>query len=124
MISVSCGHNWRNNLKTIISSRRRAHGIVGSTNYYYTKDHLGSIREVLDLSTRLVSRYAYDPWGKQLGLVQGFKPTFGFAGYFVHPPSDLNLAVFRALSTDAGRWISRDPLQELGGLNLYAYVGR
>ena len=36
---------------------------VGSTNYYYTKDHLGSIRELTDSSGVLQARYNYDPYG-------------------------------------------------------------
>jgi hypothetical protein len=33
------------------------------------------------------------------------------------------LAPYRAYNTGIGRWISRDPIAEDGGINLYAYVG-
>ena len=33
---------------------------IGSTNYYYTRDHLGSIREVTDNSGAVQARYDYD----------------------------------------------------------------
>src|SRR6266568_2952259 len=33
---------------------------VGSTNYYYTKDHLGSIRELTDSSGVVQTRHDYD----------------------------------------------------------------
>jgi RHS repeat-associated protein len=48
---------------------------------------------------------------------------FGYAGYYVHAPSGLNLTLFRAYDPDIGRWINRDPMGEAGGLNLYDYVG-
>jgi RHS repeat-associated protein len=93
-----------------------------TTKYYFTKDHLGSIREALDPTGSVVSRYTYRPFGSQTPILDGFKPASGFAGYFEHRPSGLNLAVYRALNTDIGRWLSRDPLQEKAGFNLYSYV--
>lgn len=33
------------------------------------------------------------------------------------------MATFRAYDPDLGRWLSRDPIGERGGLNLYGYVG-
>ena len=32
--------------------------------YYYTRDHLGSVREMLNSSGSIVSRLSYDPYGK------------------------------------------------------------
>lgn len=37
--------------------------------------------------------------------------------------SDLVLTLYRAYDPELGRWLSRDPLQEQAGLNLYGYVG-
>jgi RHS repeat-associated protein len=47
---------------------------------------------------------------------------FGYAGYYVHGPSGLNLTTHRAYSPSLGRWINRDPIGERGGINLYDYV--
>src|SRR5262249_8019518 len=47
---------------------------------------------------------------------------FQFAGYYFHAPSTLNLTLNRAYSSTFGRRLSRDPIEEDGGLNLYAYV--
>ena len=33
------------------------------------------------------------------------------------------LYVFRYYAPDTGRWLSRDPIKELGGVNLYGFVG-
>lgn len=46
-----------------------------------------------------------------------------FTGHFWHLDSGLHLAPFRAYDAAFGSWLSEDPIQELGGLNLYAYVG-
>lgn len=46
---------------------------------------------------------------------------FQYAGMYYHATSGLNLAKYRAYNPDTGRWISRDPIAEQGGINLYAY---
>ena len=35
---------------------------------------------------------------------------------------ELHLALYRAYNPNLGRWLSRDPIGETGGTNLYAYV--
>jgi RHS repeat-associated protein len=94
--------------------------------YYYTRDHLGSIREVTDDSGNVRARYAYDPYGRRTRLMGDVDADFGFAGMFWSPEANLSLTHFRAYDPQLGRWLSRDPLKaaELRqGPNLYAYVG-
>jgi RHS repeat-associated protein len=70
----------------------------------------------------VVARYDYDPYGRST-TVLGTTPTdFNFTGLYRHAKSNLDLAVYRAYDADLGRWLSRDPIAETGGLNLYAYV--
>jgi len=96
---------------------------LAGTSYYFLQDHLGSVREMTDSSGTIRARYDYDLWGRQTKLGGDKDADFGFAGMMVHPISGLNLTLYRAYSTDLGRWISRDPIGEYGGINLYAYVG-
>ncbi len=42
---------------------------------------------------------------------------------FYHARSGLYLTHYRAYDPHLGRWLSRDPMGESGGINLYAYVG-
>jgi len=95
---------------------------VGSTNHYYTRDHLGSIRELTDSSGAVQARYDYDPYGRRTKVIGAVDADFGFTGHYCHQPSGLHLALYRAYDADFGRWISRDPIGENGGINLYAYV--
>jgi RHS repeat-associated protein len=48
---------------------------------------------------------------------------FGFTGDYYHAATGLSLTLYRAYDPNLGRWLSRDPLGEAGGLNLYGYVG-
>jgi RHS repeat-associated protein len=94
-----------------------------SAKYFYATDHLGSVREVTDGSGALTAAYDYDPYGRGKQTLGRFQATFGYASYFRHGASKLWLTVFRAYDPNQGRWLSRDPLGEAGGLNLYGYVG-
>lgn len=95
---------------------------VGSTAYFYTFDHLGNVRELTDASGAVRARYEYDPFGARSKLSGDLEATAGFTGHYFHPPSGLHLTAFRAYDAATGRWLSRDPLGEIDGLNLYAYV--
>ena len=97
----------------------------GDSNYYYTKDHLGSIREVVASDgTTVESIYDYSPWGEVTKTGgTGVESDFLYTGHLYHFPSDLHLALYRAYDPELGMWLSRDPIAENGGLNLYAYVG-
>ena len=92
------------------------------TNYYFTHDHLDSIREMVDNAGTIKVRYDYDSFGRQTLISGTLNADFGYAGMYVHTASGLNLTFHRAYSADMGRWLSRDRLGENVGLNLYAYV--
>ena len=93
-----------------------------STNYFYNTDHLGSVREMTNSSGVIQAQYNYDPYGQVTKLQGSQDADFQYAGYYVHARSGLNLTVYRAYNPGLGRWISRDRLEESGGINLYGYV--
>ena len=95
-------------------------------NYYYTRDHLGSVREVTNASGVLKAQYDYDAWGNQVVVSGNMSFDFGYTGHYRHAPSNLYLAEYRAYDPTMGRWLNRDPLENAEisqGPNLYAYVG-
>jgi RHS repeat-associated protein len=93
--------------------------------YYYTRDHLGSVRELTDGAENVRARYSYDPFGRPTKVSGDLDADFGFAGMFWSPEASLALTHFRAYDPNLGRWLSRDPLRNAEtrqGPNLYAYV--
>jgi RHS repeat-associated protein len=99
-------------------------GAVGpSDRLFYAKDHLGSVREVTDGAGVLRARYDYDFWGNRTRLSGDVETAVGYTGHHHHAKSGLVLTWYRAYDPDTGRWLSRDPIAEEGGLNLYGYVG-
>jgi RHS repeat-associated protein len=82
---------------------------VGTAQYFYTRDHLGSIKEMTDNSAAVMAEYGYDPYGMRTRVSGTLNADFGFTGHYFHAPSGLYLAKFRVYNPGLGRWISRDP---------------
>jgi RHS repeat-associated protein len=98
---------------------------VNAGNYFYTRDHLGSIRELIDGSGSVRARYAYDPYGRRTKSTGDVEADFGFTGIFYASETRFSIARFRTYDAELGRWLSRDPMRtpELKeGPNLFAYV--
>ena len=106
-----------------VTKRYYAQGVqIGSTNYYYTRDHLGSIREMIDSSEVMHARYDYDPYGRRTKVSGDLDSDFAYAGYYNHSSSGLYATLNRFYDPGLGRWISRDPIGETEGINLYRYA--
>ncbi len=70
---------------------------------------------------QITARLKYDSYGN---IIQssGTLPDYRYAGLFYHPATGLSLATWRAYDPKIGRWLSWDPIREVGGINLYGYV--
>jgi len=110
-------------VRRFFSSGECVLGASGTTNLFYNRDHLGSVREATDSSGSVMARYDYDPYGQKTVLAETLAPAFGFTGLYQHQATGLLLATYRALDSQSGRWLNRDPLGQAAGLNMYDYVG-
>ena len=89
---------------------------------FLMQDHLGSTRVVLDGAGATVASYDCDPWGVRRKLSGGGEEGVGYTGHWTHE-SGLVMAPYRVYDPVLGRWLSEDPIEEAGGVNLYGYVG-
>jgi RHS repeat-associated protein len=122
---VRCGSQIceERNASSVITKQFFGFGqTLSGSDYFYTRDHLGSVRDMTNSSGVVQAHYEYGLYGEQTQTVGTLTADFGYAGYYVHGPSGLNLTTFRAYSPSVGRWINRDPDEEDDGTNLYAYV--
>jgi RHS repeat-associated protein len=115
--------------------RGQANAISGAS-YFYTKDHVGSVREMTDNSGTIMAQYNYDNYGRAQKVQGSLASDFQYDGYYSHNASGLNLALRRVNNPVLGRWLSRDPIADFGqsdgsviqsaevlsGANLYAFV--
>jgi RHS repeat-associated protein len=112
----------RNSSGTVTAQYFNCGEEINGTNYFWTFDHIGSVREMTNSVGTIVDQRSYDAFGRVTQLQGSTASDFQFGGYYYHAPSGLSLATFRAYSSHLGRWINRDPISERGGINLYAYV--
>lgn len=94
---------------------------VDDTPYYYHADGLGSIVAITDGAGRVVQRYEYDSFG-MVSAETEFENSYTYTGR--EWDKETGLYYYRARYYDPmeGRFISKDPIGFLGGINLYTYV--
>jgi RHS repeat-associated protein len=92
---------------------------IAGVSYFYTKDHLGSLRELTDSASTVRARYDYDPYGRRTKVSGDLESDLGFGGQWFHVPTGLHLATYRGYDSSVGRWLSEDPAHD--DLNLYRF---
>jgi RHS repeat-associated protein len=95
------------------------------THHFPIYDGNGNVTEYIDISENVVAHYEYDAFGNTT-IATGTKAN-DFPYRFSTKPRDtlsgLYYYGYRWYDPLTGRWPSRDPIEELGGGNLYGYVG-
>ena len=93
--------------------------------YYPLYDGNGNITEYIDGSATVVAHYVYDPFGNTTVATEDKADDFSYR--FSTKPIDQATGLYyygyRYYAPNLGRWISRDPIEERGGLNVYGFVG-
>jgi RHS repeat-associated protein len=95
----------------------------GST--YYHADGNGNITMLLDASQNIVAKYLYDPFGNILSQSGSLANAnvYRFASKEWNANADFYYFGRRYYDPMLQRFLNRDPMQQQGGLNLYAYCG-
>jgi RHS repeat-associated protein len=93
---------------------------------YPLYDAHGTVHGYVDDSGGLVASYAHSPFGEQhaeTGWAAGALTPLRFATQYRDAETGLYYSQHRYYHPGLGRFLSRDPIGEAGGLNLYAYAG-
>jgi RHS repeat-associated protein len=91
---------------------------------YYAYDANGNVTEVVDKDGASAAHYAYDGFGNtivQSGPEAAANP-YRFSTKYTDDETGLLYYGFRYYSPSLGRWFSRDPINERGGVNLYMAI--
>jgi len=94
--------------------------------YYYHFDNNGNVEQIVNaINGAPVAQYGYEAFGSAEHVVESapFDNQFRFSTKYVDDETGLVYYGYRYYSPELGRWLTRDPLEEEGGLNLYAFVG-
>ena len=93
--------------------------------YYPVYDHIGNVRAYVDgVTADVVAEFEYSPFGETLQASGSKVNEFAFRFSTKHQDASSGLYYYgyRWYDSELGRWLNRDPIEESGGLNLYAFV--
>jgi RHS repeat-associated protein len=96
----------------------------GAESHLPCYDGNGNAMALVKASDQSISaRYEYGPFGESLVAEEiGVSNPFRFSTKFQDKETGLYYYGFRYYSPETGRWLSRDPIEEQGGHNLYSFV--
>jgi len=91
--------------------------------YYYLYDGQGNVTALLDGVGNVVQTYQYDPFGVQMAASGSVNQPMRFSTKPYDENTGLYFYGYRFYNPALGRWMTRDPLGEEVGINLYGFVG-
>lgn len=102
-----------------------ASGTLSGGFRFQHQDLTGNTLALTDASGSIVAAYAYDPFGRVLSKTGSAAADFTFVGAFGVMDEGNGIFFMRNRYYDAhgGRFLQKDPIGAVGGMNLYRYVG-
>jgi RHS repeat-associated protein len=124
---------WGEDLSGTMTGAGGVGGLLSTTyqgtTYHVCSDANGNVTGLVPTSGpqagQLIARFDYDPFGNRItntGPDVDLCP-FGFSSKYTDSETGLVDFGLRIYSPTLGRWPSRDPIEEQGGINLYGMVG-
>jgi RHS repeat-associated protein len=95
----------------------------GGQNYSYLYDGKGNVTALINGSQSVVSTYTYDPFGNLNSGTGSLDQPFKFSTKPYDEETGLSYYGYRFYMPAIGKWMTKDPLGERGGINLYGFVG-
>ena len=94
----------------------------GGQQYSYLFDGKGNVSSLLDSTQAIVTTYTYDEFGNLMVKGGTIDQPFRFSTKPYDEKTGLSYYGYRFYAPVLGRWINRDPLKEVGGINIYGFV--
>ena len=96
---------------------------AGANNYSYLYDGKGNVMAVLDNLEAVQVSYRYDEFGNVKIKSGTLNQPYKFSTKRYDELTGLSYYGYRFYNPAIGRWMTRDPLGETDGINLYGFVG-
>ncbi len=93
------------------------------TQAYYDFDAIGNTRELTGTTGNILNSYDYTPFGILLTQQESISNIFQYVGRFgvIADGNSINFMRNRYYATNIGRFVTEDPINIVGGVNLYTY---
>jgi RHS repeat-associated protein len=127
----ACQYLWGLRSRWDLVKRERSDSGILDEKRYVLYDAMDPVA-ICDEDGEVVQRFEYSPFGRTTFLDPAFVPvtpgapgdwTFLFHGEFRDGDTGYYNYGYRYYNDTTGRWPSRDPIGERGGMNLYGFVG-
>ena len=96
---------------------------VNGPQYSYLYDGKGNVTALLDYVGRTAQTYQYDPFGVQMASSGSVNQPMRFSTKPYDEQTGLCYYGYRFYNPALGRWMTRDPIGENGGINLFTFAG-
>jgi RHS repeat-associated protein len=101
--------------------------LINDGGYTYQGGYDGNGNVVADVNAgtgKAAASYEYDAFGNTLKATGDYaqRNPFKFSTKYTDGETNLVYFGYRYYQPQTGRWLSKDPMEEQGGINLYAYV--
>ena len=90
-------------------------------DYQYLYDGRGNVSALLNTSQQVAASYRYDSFGNLMAKTGTLDQPFGFSTKRYDAGTGLSYYGYRFYAPTIGKWLTRDPLGEAGGINLYGF---
>ena len=131
--SLIASFNWGKDLSGGMQGAGGVGGLVSMTvasganagTYFYAYDGNGNVTALTKASdSTIVAQYEYGPFGELIRATGpvAFANPFRFSTKYQDDETGFLYYGYRYYNTGTGRWPNRDPIAEIGGLNLYGFV--
>jgi RHS repeat-associated protein len=97
-----------------------------ATSYVYAYDGNGNVSTLIDLTTGTkAANYDYNAFGETVAIegTAAIPNAFRFSTKYIDEETGYFYFGLRYCAPELGRWLSKDPIEEFGGNNLYRMVG-
>lgn len=96
---------------------------ASNSSYFPFFDANGNVTELVNTNGALAAHYEYDPYGNSIKATGTFASNnaYRFSTKYTDDETGLLYFGYRFYCPQLGRWLSRDPIRERGGLNLYLF---
>ena len=96
--------------------------LCSGTTSYYSLDGLGTVTSLTSSAGALANTYVYDSFGNLTASSGPVTNRFRFTGREFDTESGLEYYRARYYDSNAGRFLTEDPVRYKGGLNFYRYA--
>jgi len=98
--------------------------VSANASYCYATDANKNVSALTDANGNVVAHYEYSPFGQQTKVTGTYASSnpFRFSSEYFDVETGLVYYNYRYYDAKLGRWLSRDPIEESDGVNLYTFI--